>query len=671
MSSSKRKTPAGGYEDSSDFDFDDEKAYRDIPLGQGANKRPKSSSPALPGLSGNPTLSRFLLPQVDSLRKQFTGYTTPTPEPASSSQDWVVVDSPTPRVSDSVGKGDTRSSRPTAQLDAATGAKPRSLDREQPEVRMRPSISFERQINTLATSIEEGKKQAEERYDELSSKLDQVLAAIRRLEALNQASGGSVPTLNTVPVNHEECANPKPTDELREIVVRVVSGSRLRVGNKKGGAHENSFKDHARVAWYRMLKITASKDIRPFFENAYGEPDTLPAFAKDPRTGYCMPYPHWKVPLTKQLLWIPTYIAGFRGTIPNDNSELSCALRNHSDEQIVTLLCDGSFKTACSKWRELGFTPEETSRMRSQARRYQRTVRKSDFRKAHIATNLLQLQGPDWEHLTHPGFISDDESGSDGELTTVRPGYRGKWANNIADAMNAAGAEQGPTKSNARVRARHISIVDRPIPQLQRGSGAGSVPVYIAACSLSKAWRDTHPDELKEAVHLINFKLSTKPSIDDFLSQHPMGPPSAGTDGADGLDANDFPIDPELLQGENPPQVNTAMSETEDGSSTPSPAQAGGAGSSALMPNSFRAVHSFEMPPPPVLDGYISTPEPDVPAKKRGRPKKVTTDTTELAGRTTRASDRTSTQTQQPEAQVGEVSQVKKRGRPLGSKNKK
>lgn len=124
-----------------------------------------------------------------------------------------------------------------------------------------------------------------------------------------------------------------------------------------------------------MLNIQAAKSIRPYFEDEYGEPDTLPEQFIDPETKYCQPYPHWKAPLTKQAAWVPTYILRFRSTISNDQSDLSILLRNLSDEQIIVLLSDGPFKSAQTAWRDLKKTDQELEAMRSNARRYQRAER--------------------------------------------------------------------------------------------------------------------------------------------------------------------------------------------------------------------------------------------------------------------------------------------------------
>lgn len=135
-----------------------------------------------------------------------------------------------------------------------------------------------------------------------------------------------------------------------------------------------------------MLAIAIASEIRPYFEDDYGDPDTLPAQFVDPETNYCRPYPHWKASLVKQVAWIPTYILRFRSTVPTDQSELSTMLRGLTDEQILILLNDGPFKSACAAWRNAKKTDLEIEAMRSNARRYQRCDRVRIFY-LQLATN--------------------------------------------------------------------------------------------------------------------------------------------------------------------------------------------------------------------------------------------------------------------------------------------
>ncbi|KAG8686953.1 hypothetical protein FRC08_012247 [Ceratobasidium sp. 394] len=283
--------------------------------------------------------------------------------------------------------------------------------------------------------MEEHWRLDEERYKAIDEKLTQLLAIMGR-QMVSGDLGASTPILdqpaqNNTPALKPYLSNPSPTPELISIVSNVVTEARNRVGKKKGGPEDNTLKEHARNTFYRMLGISAAKSIRPYFEDDLGEPDTLPTQFVDPATKYCQPYPHWKAPLTKQVSWIPTFLLRFRSTIPNDQSDRSVLLRSLLDEQIIILLHDGPFKSAQTAWREMKKTDEEVEVMRASARRYQRADRKAAVRGEYTRT-IQSLQGPEWEYLSHPGYVSQDESDDDGGLITKRPEYRAQWVSSAS-----------------------------------------------------------------------------------------------------------------------------------------------------------------------------------------------------------------------------------------------
>ncbi|QRV74707.1 hypothetical protein RhiJN_02722 [Ceratobasidium sp. AG-Ba] len=331
-------------------------------------------------------------------------------------------------------------------------------------------------------------------------------------------------------------SNPPVTPELAAIVMKVVGEARSRIGKKKGGPEENSLKEHARKWFYRMIGITAAKFIPPHFEDEFGEPDTLPTAFIDPQTGYCIPRPHWKASLLKQIAWVPTYILWFKSPIPNDGSELSAVLRNLSDEQIVTLLHDGPLKTCQTTFRDMRKSDEEIQEMRGQALKYRRTERKASGRAQIIAT-IPSLRSQDWGFLSHPGYTSEDESDGEGGVVTKQPDYRAQWVTNIFEAIGIAQFQTAQSRPGICPSPPHrrIEIVKRPIPNLERGTGSSRVPIRIALCSISRSWRNTYPDELQKYQHLINHKANTKPDIDTFLAQHPM---RGGNDGNENKSPN-------------------------------------------------------------------------------------------------------------------------------------
>lgn len=177
-------------------------------------------------------------------------------------------------------------------------------------------------------------------------------------------------------------------------------------------------------------------------------------------------------------------------------------------------------------------------------------LQKSVMRAGYI--NLIpSLQGPDWEFLSHSGYMSQDESDDEGELITKRPEHRAQWvslrvlvnvvcthlvwiqATNLFEAIRVAELEKAKTRPgfSSNLPERNIESIRRPIPQLERGTGTGKFIVRIAACGLSRGWQDRHPDEFRKYVHLINPRVTAKPDISHFLAKYPM--PSIGPERED------------------------------------------------------------------------------------------------------------------------------------------
>ncbi|KAF8604848.1 hypothetical protein BDV93DRAFT_555276 [Ceratobasidium sp. AG-I] len=383
----------------------------------------------------------------------------------------------------------------------------------------RSTLALERQINELTETFAEYKHASE-------ATLARILEAVGRIDPAINPARAHTPFLTTSssPLDIKPVySNPPPSPELVATISKVVSEARSRVGKKKGGADDNSCKEHARNSFYRMLGIAAASDIRPYFEDSYGEPDTLPSQFVDPDTNYCRPYPHWKTSLAKQPAWVPTYILRFRSTIPNDQSKLSTMLRGLSDEQILVLLNDGPFKSACTAWRNMKKTDTDIEAMRSSARKYQRCDRKAGVRGVYIQT-IPSLLGSEWEYLYNPGYVSPDESDEEGVLVTKQPAYRARWETNLYEAIQVAEREKGRARPGLypRLPSTRIETVRRPIPHLERGTGSGKVTIRIALCGLSKSWRKAYPDEIQKSTHLLNMKAVTKPDISAFLAKHPM-----------------------------------------------------------------------------------------------------------------------------------------------------
>ncbi|QRV77038.1 hypothetical protein RhiJN_05053 [Ceratobasidium sp. AG-Ba] len=395
----------------------------------------------------------------------------------------------------------------------------------------RSTLALERQINAVLTAQDELKRLNDEQHRRTDERLDRVLDAVGQLidRVGNNTFISAPPSRSLTPFDNpilnptSHLANPVADAKLIATAAKVCDEFRSRIGHKEVGPEINAQKEHVRVTWYQVLGITSSKGIGPHFEDEYGEPDTLPAMFVDPETNYCRPYPHWTQPMDKQTAWLGTYLLRFRSTIPNDQSSLSNSLRNMSDERILTLLHDGPFKTAQTVWYNMNKTEEEIQSMKSNSRRYQRSERKAALRSRYIST-IPSLQSPEWEYLSHSGYVSPDESDDEGCLVTKRPSYRAQWEINFYEAIRVAEHEKAKAKQGLcpRFSARRLEVVRRPVPQLERGKGRRKTIVRIALCGLSKSWREANPLDLAKYKPLINVRAATKPDIGAFLRKHPL-----------------------------------------------------------------------------------------------------------------------------------------------------
>ncbi|QRV88455.1 hypothetical protein RhiJN_16473 [Ceratobasidium sp. AG-Ba] len=406
-------------------------------------------------------------------------------------------------------------------------------------VHARTKISNERQFNELREDLnaymasnDAQHKKTQDMISSLFEWIDQRIASQNAdtPQVQAQAHAQALETSDSKP-DKLVLSNPPVTPEIFAIVAKVHAEARSRVGKKKNTPEDNSVKEHTRSRFYRMIGITAARFIPPHFENEYGEPDTLPAAFRDHRTGYCTPKIHWKAILPKQIAWVPTFLLWFKCTIPNDGSKLSEVLRSLSDEQIIILLYDGPLKTCQTTFRDMKKTDEEIKAMQVQALKYRHRERKASGRAQCILTFIV-LQGADWEFLSHPGWMSEEESDGEGGVLILRPDYRAQWVNNFFEAIRIAQIKNARSQPglSSRPPRRRIETVKRPIPQLERGTGSSRVAVRIALCGISRSWRAGHPDELQKSQHLINFKATTKPNLDSFLAQHPMADNSDNSD---------------------------------------------------------------------------------------------------------------------------------------------
>ncbi|KAG9089974.1 hypothetical protein FS749_000914 [Ceratobasidium sp. UAMH 11750] len=519
---SKRKIIAGGYEDS-----DSETSIEPLDLPNPPAKRGKSGPYAPPRIGVAPAgaLGAFQVPRSSSFSSQGSAGLVPISRPTPVSDPAHLNSGP-----GKSERGPNTSSVDMIQSHGSAGSGVLAAPQNIPQPRS--TILLEREMHALRDTFEDYKSSNDAHHRRHDEKLTLVYDIVSKLvpglipaenaspvPAFHPLAPANAPVLNPKPY----LSNPLPTPELIATISKVVAEARNRVGKKKGGPDDNSVKEHARTTFYRMLGIPAAKSIQPYFEDEFGAPDTLPIRFADPETKYCQPYPHWKAPLVKQVAWVPTFILRFRATIANDQSELSTLLHNLSDEQIVILLNDGPFKSCQTAWREMKKSDEEIEVMRANARRYQRADRKATIRSQYLRA-IPSMAGPDWEYISHPGYVSQDESDDEGGLITKRPEYRSQWETNLYEAIRVAELDKARARPGLCPRGppRRIELVKRPVPQLERGTGNHKVVIRIPLCAISKSWRDSNPDELKKYAHLINTKVTAKPDISAFLGKYPM-----------------------------------------------------------------------------------------------------------------------------------------------------
>ncbi|KAF8672228.1 hypothetical protein RHS04_07833 [Rhizoctonia solani] len=294
------------------------------------------------------------------------------------------------------------------------------------------------QFDGLLQSIKEIKRINTEEYARMEAKVDCLLVLITNLASVGmtgtpvelQAPAALNPSNTLQPLY----SNPRPTPELIATVCKVVSETHLCVGKKKGNPEDNRVKEHTQISFYYMCAINAAKNAWPYFEDKHVKPNTLPVEFRDPVTGYCQPFPHWKALLIKQIIWVPTYIQRFKATIPNNGSKLSKKSQALTNEQIVALLVDGPFKTVQALWCSSDKTGEELKQMRATARHYQQSKQKANICSEYVKAIPL-LTGPEYKCLYQPGYMLSEETDDEGNLVTLKPAHQACWESNLIEAI--------------------------------------------------------------------------------------------------------------------------------------------------------------------------------------------------------------------------------------------
>ncbi|KAG8738429.1 hypothetical protein FRC10_006847 [Ceratobasidium sp. 414] len=443
---SKRKVAAGGYDDSSD--------KPDITLDP-LSKRSRSApyAPARLTASLKLGLGAFQLPGSsasstrNSIYQQSSGWPTPAPEniqTARNTPDIQISPDPEPR---SMGVSPViPTDMSKSVLDSSTAHK---------QVTVCSTLLLERQMNDLTGSFEEYKSASEEQHKYTDDTLVCILDAVHRLSS-NPSIAPQAPLFSTSsPVSETKpfLSNPTPAPDLIAIVSKVVAEARGRVGKKKGGPDENSCKEFRLLERFgHILKTIMENQTRFQHSLLTKKHDT----AGPTRTGKCRSQ---------------SKSHGFQPT-SSGSGQLSPMIG------VLILLNDRPFKSAQTAWRDMKKTDHEVEAMRSSVQRYQRGDRKASVRAAHIKT-VPSLQGPEWEYLSQPGYMSQDESNEEGGLITKRPEHRSRWETNLYDTISVAERMKARARPGLcpHLPPRRVEIVKHPIPLLERGTGGGKVTI--------------------------------------------------------------------------------------------------------------------------------------------------------------------------------------------------
>ncbi|CUA74598.1 hypothetical protein RSOLAG22IIIB_11343 [Rhizoctonia solani] len=394
---------------------------------------------------------------------------------------------------------------------------------------------LEQHMNEMSTQLQSIDAQAKQNHREIKEEFGTLKQSIEELrvlfitKAVPSNPTDDKPAAQPVSASGKRMTNPRPTKEFSDLVIKVATEYRSRVGHKETGNAR-----HARKAWDDVTMLNGKPAPHPSFVDSNGNDDYFPKAFADPITGYRQPFPNYDKPMDQQTAWVPTVYERFVSTVPHDNGSVSTMLRGLSDEQILILIHDGPFSTARGNWGKRGKLGNKDEQ-NSHARREKRSERICEARSLR-REEVPALMGAEWDWVYHPGMMSRHVSDDEGNITVERNEGRAQWLTNFYEANDLA--------SRRRSVKPNVVLVAPSIPKLRtrRGGKVTKKLLPIGLCGFSKKFRRENSELFESSEDLLNTRLSTPPDISAFLAKYPkvdepeLEPNTVGLDGEAGDD---------------------------------------------------------------------------------------------------------------------------------------
>ncbi|EUC61397.1 hypothetical protein RSOL_392930 [Rhizoctonia solani AG-3 Rhs1AP] len=361
--------------------------------------------------------------------------------------------------------------------------------------------TFKADINGRLTHIEESQEHSKKQQDLILAKLDEVLGHFERWSS----------NLDLAPSASDAPADPA----LHEICRSLDRDGAI---GKEFGDFVAPIKNFVRRGVCLALRMPDFKRP-PMFYSINGAPDFFPeAFREE--NGYCQPYPHWNLPFASNYPCIPTLVLFVRSITSNDNTPAGKAARALTDNQIISFICHGPFKSLKLSFNSAKSVSPDDPDIQSAGKRGVSRHEEKFFQRRLYRPQILVMLEAYWDGAWHKGVMSPEASNGSGGFIIKRPRWRAGWFNNFLMALDNARRMLQLAKPGRHIRGeRTIEYVEGPPPVLRSNDGE---LVKIPLCIISKEWRKDNQTWIESMPHLINMSLSKKPDVSAFVDAHPV-----------------------------------------------------------------------------------------------------------------------------------------------------